>query len=138
MILIRYPSLQELVDHIFPPVNIKADEAFNDYNFWKQPLPQVNLPVLNSPPKSSTSSPILPSQSSPPRQSPAGSMSLFPFRGRMNPVSDLEMGTVKNEIERGQIDIESEDSGNGDVGLADYAAELDDLAASIDFSEHPF
>jgi phosphatidate phosphatase LPIN len=42
-----YLHLNDLVDHIFPPVNTKTvvmDEDYNDWNYWKQPLPAVELP----------------------------------------------------------------------------------------------
>ena len=44
---LRYASLNEIVDHMFPPVTAKSatvDISFNDFNFWRAPLPA--LPAL--------------------------------------------------------------------------------------------
>ncbi|GAB5592271.1 lipin Ned1 [Umbelopsis nana] len=69
-----YIHLNDLVDQIFPPIQKVIASEFNDWNFWKQPLPHVNLPKLPEPiPSTSTSpkpKPITPDpssvQSSPP------------------------------------------------------------------------
>lgn len=50
-----YLHLNDLVDHIFPPVNttsVATDEEYNDWNYWKQPLPAVELPVAQETKKS--------------------------------------------------------------------------------------
>ncbi|KAG2221398.1 hypothetical protein INT45_012649 [Circinella minor] len=39
-----YLHLNDLVDQIFPPINKAIDEEFSDYNFWKSPLPEIELP----------------------------------------------------------------------------------------------
>ncbi|RKP25270.1 Lipin/Ned1/Smp2-domain-containing protein, partial [Syncephalis pseudoplumigaleata] len=36
-----YVSLNDIVDQIFPPVNTKLQDEYNDYNFWKAPLPEI-------------------------------------------------------------------------------------------------
>ncbi|KAI8330886.1 Lipin/Ned1/Smp2-domain-containing protein [Chlamydoabsidia padenii] len=69
-----YIHLNDLVDQIFPPVNtktLKTDEEFNDWNFWKQPLPEIDLPVTDtttSPPTSPKPKPIKPDLSSLPSE----------------------------------------------------------------------
>ncbi|KAI8341725.1 Lipin/Ned1/Smp2-domain-containing protein [Chlamydoabsidia padenii] len=43
-----YLHLNDLVDHIFPPVNTKTiatDGEYNDWNYWRQPLPDIDLPA---------------------------------------------------------------------------------------------
>ncbi|CAO3621452.1 unnamed protein product [Cunninghamella echinulata] len=55
-----YIHLNDLVDQMFPPLNpTKADTdlEYNDWNFWKQPLPEFDLPELDS---SSLSQPTSP------------------------------------------------------------------------------
>lgn len=63
-----YIHLNDLVDQIFPPIHKVIASEFNDWNFWKQPLPQVDLPKLPEPiPSTSTSprpKPITPNPSS--------------------------------------------------------------------------
>ncbi|KAI9489466.1 Lipin/Ned1/Smp2-domain-containing protein [Zychaea mexicana] len=39
-----YLHLNDLVDQIFPPINKAIHEEFSDYNFWKAPLPEIELP----------------------------------------------------------------------------------------------
>ncbi|KAI9254582.1 Lipin/Ned1/Smp2-domain-containing protein [Phascolomyces articulosus] len=39
-----YLHLNDLVDQIFPPFNKAIHEEFSDYNFWKSPLPEIELP----------------------------------------------------------------------------------------------
>ncbi|ORZ17010.1 Lipin/Ned1/Smp2-domain-containing protein [Absidia repens] len=56
-----YVDLNGLVDQMFPPLdNDKAteDQSFNDWNFWKAPLPVIDLPLPDI--KSATSSTISP------------------------------------------------------------------------------
>jgi phosphatidate phosphatase LPIN len=40
--------LSDLVDQIFPPVTTKIETEFNDWNYWKPPLPEVQLPTADS------------------------------------------------------------------------------------------
>lgn len=76
-----YIHLNDLVDQIFPPVNTKTittDEEYNDWNFWKQPLPDIDLPeavtdTKKSPPTSPKPKPIKPDLSSLPSETIAGS-----------------------------------------------------------------
>ncbi|KAI7858732.1 Lipin/Ned1/Smp2-domain-containing protein [Circinella umbellata] len=48
--LSSYIDLTDLVDHIFPPIvkNKNVGEEFNDWNYWKQPLPEIDIPGLTS------------------------------------------------------------------------------------------
>ncbi|ORZ22163.1 Lipin/Ned1/Smp2-domain-containing protein [Absidia repens] len=76
-----YIHLNDLVDQIFPPVNTKSvttDEEYNDWNFWKQPLPAIDLPeevtdTKKSPPTSPKPKPIKPDLSSLPSETIAAS-----------------------------------------------------------------
>ncbi|CAO3598385.1 unnamed protein product [Absidia cylindrospora] len=75
-----YLHLNDLVDHIFPPVisNSKnaIDNAYNDWHFWKQPLPNIDLPLLSpptSPPTSPKPRPIKPDLSTLPMETVAES-----------------------------------------------------------------
>ncbi|KAI9282043.1 Lipin/Ned1/Smp2-domain-containing protein [Umbelopsis sp. AD052] len=69
-----YIHLNDLVDQIFPPIQKVIATEFNDWNFWKQPLPHVDLPKLPEPiPSTSTSpkpKPITPNPSSVPVSPP--------------------------------------------------------------------
>jgi phosphatidate phosphatase LPIN len=69
-----YIHLNDLVDQIFPPIHKVIASEFNDWNFWKQPLPHVDLPKLPEPiPSTSTSpkpKPITPNPSSVPVSPP--------------------------------------------------------------------
>ncbi|KAK4049622.1 lipin Ned1 [Microbotryomycetes sp. JL221] len=44
-----YIHMTDLVDQMFPPINRKAAPEFTDFNFWKAPLPQFDLPDLTPP-----------------------------------------------------------------------------------------
>ncbi|KAG0171948.1 hypothetical protein DFQ28_011742 [Apophysomyces sp. BC1034] len=62
-----YVDLNDLVDQIFPPIKKNViQEQFNDWNFWKAPLPEIDIPELDTdlPPTSPKPKPILPDSSS--------------------------------------------------------------------------
>ncbi|CAO3610855.1 unnamed protein product [Cunninghamella blakesleeana] len=69
-----YIHLNDLVDQMFPPLNPKkadTDLEYNDWNFWKQPLPEIELPELDtslSQPTSPKPKPIKPDLTSLPNQ----------------------------------------------------------------------
>ncbi|CEP14551.1 hypothetical protein [Parasitella parasitica] len=42
-----YLHLNDLVDQIFPPINRVIDEEFNDWNYWKAPVADIEIPELN-------------------------------------------------------------------------------------------
>lgn len=69
-----YIHLNDLVDQMFPPLNPKkadTDLEYNDWNFWKQPLPDIELPELDtslSQPTSPKPKPIKPDLTSLPNQ----------------------------------------------------------------------
>lgn len=45
-----YIHMTDLVDHFFPPVGKKSGEPeYNDFNFWKDPLPNVDIPIPSPP-----------------------------------------------------------------------------------------
>ncbi|KAG2220762.1 hypothetical protein INT45_012255 [Circinella minor] len=56
--LSSYIDLTDLVDQIFPPIikNKNVGEEFNDWNYWKQPLPEIDIPELA--PKTPSSPPL--------------------------------------------------------------------------------
>jgi phosphatidate phosphatase LPIN len=51
-----YVSLNDMVDHVFPPlkddfphphsVTIRISEYYSDFNYWKQPLPDIPYDVF--------------------------------------------------------------------------------------------
>jgi phosphatidate phosphatase LPIN len=61
-----YIHLNDLVDQIFPPIHRAIDEEYNDWNFWKTPLPDIDIPELDEPlkPTSPKPKPIKPDPSS--------------------------------------------------------------------------
>ena len=58
--LSSYIHLNDLVDQIFPPINRAITEEFSDWNYWKQPLPEINIPELNddAPPTPTSPKPV--------------------------------------------------------------------------------
>lgn len=58
--LSSYIHLNDLVDQIFPPINRAITEEFSDWNYWKQPLPDINIPELNedAPPTPTSPKPV--------------------------------------------------------------------------------
>ncbi|KAI8149817.1 Lipin/Ned1/Smp2-domain-containing protein [Fennellomyces sp. T-0311] len=46
--LSSYIHLNDLVDQIFPPINKAIGEEFSDWNYWKQPLPEIDIPELEN------------------------------------------------------------------------------------------
>ena len=46
----RYDKINELVDQIFPPINIQINNDFNDYNYWRSPIPDfdIDLSIIES------------------------------------------------------------------------------------------
>ncbi|KAI8641445.1 Lipin/Ned1/Smp2-domain-containing protein [Parasitella parasitica] len=42
-----YLHLNDLVDQMFPPINRVVDEEFNDWNYWKAPVADIEIPELN-------------------------------------------------------------------------------------------
>ncbi|KAG0179954.1 hypothetical protein DFQ28_002064 [Apophysomyces sp. BC1034] len=77
-----YIHLNDLVDQIFPPINKAIDEEFNDWNYWKAPLPDIELPELEiePTPTSPKPKPIVPDPSTLPAASVADSTPERPQR----------------------------------------------------------
>jgi phosphatidate phosphatase LPIN len=77
-----YIHLNDLVDQMFPPINRVIDEEFNDWNYWKSPVMDIEIPELDIPlePTSPKPKPIKPD----PSALPAGSVvaSTAPSSGR--------------------------------------------------------
>ncbi|KAI8881765.1 LNS2-domain-containing protein [Backusella circina FSU 941] len=63
-----YIHLNDLVDQIFPPIHRAMDEEYNDWQYWKSPLPEIDIPELDEPlekePTSPKPKPIKPDPSS--------------------------------------------------------------------------
>ncbi|KAI8333978.1 Lipin/Ned1/Smp2-domain-containing protein [Chlamydoabsidia padenii] len=66
-----YVDLGGLVDHMFPPLaGIQQDQRFNDWNYWKAPLPIIDLPTPITKTKiDGGAKPIVPDISSLPKES---------------------------------------------------------------------
>ncbi|CDH49213.1 lns2-domain-containing protein [Lichtheimia corymbifera JMRC:FSU:9682] len=79
-----YLHLNDLVDQIFPPINKVVSEEFSDYNFWKAPLPDIDLPELGEPaaPTSPKPKPIIADPSALPARSVVAAPSPPPRRQR--------------------------------------------------------
>jgi phosphatidate phosphatase LPIN len=67
-----YVHLNDLVDQIFPPINKTIQEEYSDYNFWRAPMPEIDIPELEEEgpiPTSPKPKPIIPDPSSLPKES---------------------------------------------------------------------
>ncbi|KAI7904232.1 Lipin/Ned1/Smp2-domain-containing protein [Cokeromyces recurvatus] len=67
-----YIHLNDMVDQIFPPINKTVQEEFSDYNFWKAPMPEIDIPELEEEgplPTSPKPKPIKPDPTSLPKES---------------------------------------------------------------------
>ncbi|KDN51240.1 hypothetical protein RSAG8_00869, partial [Rhizoctonia solani AG-8 WAC10335] len=45
----RYIHMTDLVDQMFPPVHRRWAPEYTDFNFWRAPLPEIELPDLSPP-----------------------------------------------------------------------------------------
>lgn len=43
--MIRYIKLTDLVEFMFPPLQRHVNIDFNDWNYWKSPLPIIEVPL---------------------------------------------------------------------------------------------
>jgi phosphatidate phosphatase LPIN len=69
-----YIHLNDMVDQMFPPIsNTNKDvlhEDYNDYNYWKSPMPEIDIPELDElSPASPKPKPIKPDPTSLPKES---------------------------------------------------------------------
>ncbi|KAI8647636.1 Lipin/Ned1/Smp2-domain-containing protein [Parasitella parasitica] len=67
-----YVHLNDLVDQIFPPIDNSIQEEYSDYNFWKPPMPDIEIPELEEEgplPTSPKPKPIKPDPTSLPKES---------------------------------------------------------------------
>lgn len=67
-----YVLLNDLVDQIFPPIDKTIQEEYSDYNFWKPPMPEIDIPELEEEgplPTSPKPKPIKPDPTSLPKES---------------------------------------------------------------------
>ncbi|KAI9470521.1 MAG: Lipin/Ned1/Smp2-domain-containing protein [Benjaminiella poitrasii] len=67
-----YIHLNDMVDQIFPPINKTVQEEYSDYNFWKTPMPEIEIPELDQDgplPTSPKPKPIKPDPTSLPKES---------------------------------------------------------------------
>ncbi|KAG8929089.1 hypothetical protein FRC02_006027 [Tulasnella sp. 418] len=44
-----YIHMSDLVDQMFPPVNRKWAQEYTDFNYWRDPVPEFDLPNLDPP-----------------------------------------------------------------------------------------
>ncbi|GAA5986692.1 hypothetical protein JCM11641_001364 [Rhodosporidiobolus odoratus] len=44
-----YIHMTDLVDQMFPPINRKTAPDYTDFNYWRTPLPAIDLPDLSPP-----------------------------------------------------------------------------------------
>ncbi|GAA5827197.1 hypothetical protein JCM11251_001166 [Rhodosporidiobolus azoricus] len=44
-----YIHMTDLVDQMFPPINRKTAPDFTDFNYWRTPLPTIDIPELQPP-----------------------------------------------------------------------------------------
>ncbi|GAA6018276.1 hypothetical protein JCM11491_005138 [Sporobolomyces phaffii] len=44
-----YIHMTDLVDQMFPPINRSTAPDFTDFNYWRAPLPQIDLPDFSPP-----------------------------------------------------------------------------------------
>ncbi|ORZ00337.1 Lipin/Ned1/Smp2-domain-containing protein [Syncephalastrum racemosum] len=93
-----YIHLNDLVDQIFPPINKAIDEEYNDFNFWKAPLPEIDLPELPAEPTptSPKPKPIVPDPSTLPAQSVASAPEKRRQRGILRSFTSRSSSTASS------------------------------------------
>jgi phosphatidate phosphatase LPIN len=67
-----YIHLNDLVDQMFPPINKTIHEEYNDFNYWKSPMPEIDIPELDEEgpiPTSPKPKPIKPDPNALPKES---------------------------------------------------------------------
>lgn len=67
-----YIDLSDLVDQIFPPINKAVNEEYNDFNYWKAPMLDIDIPELEEEgpiPTSPKPKPIKPDPNALPKES---------------------------------------------------------------------
>ncbi|CAO3616538.1 unnamed protein product [Mucor hiemalis] len=67
-----YIDLNDLVDQIFPPINKTVNEEYNDFNYWKAPMLEIDIPELEEEgpiPTSPKPKPIKPDPNALPKES---------------------------------------------------------------------
>jgi phosphatidate phosphatase LPIN len=103
-----YIHLNDLVDQIFPPINMskpEVNEEYNDYNYWKSPFPDIDIPELDIPlePTSPKPKPIKPDPSALPENSVVASKSsrglLRSFTSRSTNNSTSNLNKKPNSIQ---------------------------------------
>lgn len=101
-----YIHLNDLVDQMFPPINRVIDEAFNDWNYWKAPVMDIDIPELDIPlePTSPKPKPIKPDPSSLPASSVVASSTSSGGRGLLRSfTSRSESNTSLNSTSTGTL-----------------------------------
>ena len=89
-----YIHMTDLVDQMFPPVHRKVAGEFTDFNYWRAPIQDFELPNLEPP------SPALSARSDTSRLSRLGLPS-FGLRGKGSSQSLADNATKPNEKRRG-------------------------------------
>ncbi|CAG8693345.1 32465_t:CDS:2, partial [Racocetra persica] len=119
-----YVDLSDLVDQIFPHIDSKWDTIYNDWNYWKSDLPEIELPPeiyeisTLSPQKSQPSSPRL------------GSNDLRPTHLHSAPGMLETSASISTKFS----DSDFEDQ-YGEEDDSDFEA---DVPAEIDLREYPY
>lgn len=49
MLYYSYIHMTDLVDQMFPPIHRRWAPEYTDFNFWRAPLPEIELPELSPP-----------------------------------------------------------------------------------------
>ncbi|KAL9549005.1 hypothetical protein MBANPS3_005417 [Mucor bainieri] len=110
-----YIHLNDLVDQIFPPINRVVDEEFNDWNYWKAPVADIDIPELDVPiePVSPKPKPIKPDPSALPASSVVASTSssgrglLRSFTSRSDSNSSLNSNSSTSHNNRNKLQSSS-------------------------------
>lgn len=102
-----YIHLTDLVDQIFPPINRVMDEEYNDWNYWKAPVIDIDIPELDIPlePTSPKPKPIKPDPTALPASSVVASTStstsrrlLRSFTSRSDNNSQTNLAPVNRKL----------------------------------------
>ncbi|KAI9315515.1 Lipin/Ned1/Smp2-domain-containing protein [Dichotomocladium elegans] len=146
-----YFHLNDLVDQIFPPIKKTVSEEFTDYNFWKAPLPEIDLPPeLQDPPAPTSPKPkpivadpssTLPARSvvEAPRRRQRGILRSFTSRSSTSTTSSLKINsstsTPTSSVIRDDVDSRSIEEPSSPLesvsSYEDHPATPDDSASSI-------
>lgn len=129
-----YIHLNDLVDQIFPPINKAISEEFNDYNFWKPKLPDIEIPELDavSTPTSPKPKPIVPDPSN---TLPATSVAAAPERrkrGILRSFTSLSGSSSSSSATTSSVPVKMAMSSSTPTLLSTTTKSKDDSEVSVD------